>query len=483
MSSVQLSTFIIIREDRAEDAKTIVSQGLRIGRFPDSDILLNHHTVSRLHAGISEIQGTFYIINLSGSSATTLNDRVIPFNEAEALSVGDILQIGPFFLNILQTRGALKIKVAQQVAFNVGEREVEARRRQAAQELHAVSPSEVASSLKVFWGKRTREKAGRPSPLHPRRSGGLGRARFNWTPTRDLVRPWPFGIFFWTLLVVGALSAVGALSYKNAFVPRPVSAPHTRQSLTLIPAIAKMPNGNSCTSCHTIGIGMANRETMNTNCAYCHKTEALLPSISRAHREAGITCISCHAEHQGADFRPMAASVGACANCHNNENRELYNGKSMHTPHGGTYGYPVVNGKWIWTGLEPEELAEKPEIEALLKASRIRPDQEQERRSIEFHGMHVYRVSAVAGINRINDIEGTGKEMSCSSCHKSGFSGSNVDRTFPQTTCKLCHGTQDASGLAGSVAPREKPVCVSCHVQHFRDTNWKASLMGTKVKG
>src|SRR4051812_48953964 len=115
MSSVQLSTFIIIREDRAEDAKTIVSQGLRVGRFPDSDILLNHHTVSRLHAGISEIQGTFYIINLSGSSATTLNDRVIPFNEAEALSVGDILQIGPFFLNVLQTRGALKIKVAQQV--------------------------------------------------------------------------------------------------------------------------------------------------------------------------------------------------------------------------------------------------------------------------------------------------------------------------------------------------------------------------------
>jgi hypothetical protein len=178
----------------------------------------------------------------------------------------------------------------------------------------------------------------------------------------------------------------------------------------------------------------------------------------------------------------MEASVASCANCHNNENRVQYNGKSVYTPHGGTYGYPVVNGEWIWPGLEPEQLAEKPEIEALLKASRIRPDQEQERRSIEFHGMHVYRVSAVAGISRINDVEGTGKEMSCSSCHKSGFSGSNVDRDFPRTTCRLCHGTQDASGLAGSVAAREKPVCVSCHVQHFRDLNWKASLMGTKKK-
>jgi pSer/pThr/pTyr-binding forkhead associated (FHA) protein len=482
MSTVQLSTFIIIREDRAEDAKTIVSQGLRVGRFPDSDILLNHHTVSRLHAGISEIQGTFYIINLSGSSATTLNDRVIPFNEAEALSVGDVLQIGPFFLNILQAKGTLKIKVSQQFAFNIGEREVEARRKQAAQEVHAASTSEIASSLKVYWGKRTREKAGRPSPLHPRRSRGLGRARFNWTPTRDLVRPWPFGIFAWGLLVIGALSAIGALSYKNAFVPRAVSAAHTRQSLTLIPAIAKKPNGNSCTSCHSISIGMASRETMNTNCAYCHKTEALFPTISRTHREAGITCITCHAEHQGADFRPMAASVASCANCHNNDNKELYNGKSVYTPHGGTYGYPVFNGEWIWTGLEPEQLAEKPEIEALLKANRVKPDEEQKRRSTEFHGMHLFRVSAVAGISRIDDIEGVGKELSCSSCHKSGFAGSNVDRTFPRTTCKLCHGTQDAGGLAGSVAAREKPVCVSCHVQHYRDTNWKASLTGTKRK-
>ena len=113
MSTVQLSTFIITFEDRAEDAKTVVSQGLRVGRFPDSDILLNHHTVSRLHAGINEIQGTFYIINLSGSSATTLNDRVIPFNETEALSVGDVLQIGPFFLNIQQTKDVLKINIAR----------------------------------------------------------------------------------------------------------------------------------------------------------------------------------------------------------------------------------------------------------------------------------------------------------------------------------------------------------------------------------
>ena len=484
MSTVQLSTFIITLEDRAEDAKTIVSQGLRIGRFPDSDILLNHHTVSRLHAGINELQGTFYIINLSGSSATTLNDRVIPFNEAEALSAGDVLQIGPFFLNIQQTKDVLKIKVARQFAFSIGERAIvhdaETSGKRVAQESPVAGSSTAASSLKVFWDKRTREKAGRPSPLHPRRSPSLGRVRFNWTPTRDLVRPWPFAIFLWALIVVGALSALGAFTYKNAFAPEPVSVPHARQSLTLIPAIAREPNGNSCTSCHAIGVGMANRETISANCAYCHKTEALHPTITRAHREAGLTCISCHAEHQRADFSPMAAALGSCSKCHNDENKVLFNGKAMHTPHGGTYGYPVVNGVWVWSGIDPEELAEKPEIAALLNESKLKPDQEQQRRSLQFHGIHLYRARSVSGINKINDSQGKENDMSCSSCHRSGYAGANVDRTFPRTTCARCHDAQGNDGTSGSMRASAGPNCVSCHVQHIRDTHWTASLTGGK---
>src|SRR5215213_6066483 len=100
MSTVQQSTFIIARAGRAEEDKKIISDGLRIGRLPDSDVWLNHPTVSRLHAGINEIEGYFYLTNLSASSGTTLNGRAIPFNEAEALAIGDELQIGPFFLYI-----------------------------------------------------------------------------------------------------------------------------------------------------------------------------------------------------------------------------------------------------------------------------------------------------------------------------------------------------------------------------------------------
>src|SRR5215468_1284642 len=123
MSEVRQSTFIISREYRTEDPKTVVAEGLRIGRLPDSDVWLNHPQVSRLHAGINRIENDFYLINLSGSSPTTLNGRVVSFNEIEAIVPGDEIQIGPFFLRIELLGERLGITVASQVAVNVGDRE------------------------------------------------------------------------------------------------------------------------------------------------------------------------------------------------------------------------------------------------------------------------------------------------------------------------------------------------------------------------
>src|SRR5229473_4260338 len=236
MSTAHESTFIIAREDRAVDPKTIISEGLRIGRLPDSDVWLNHPTVSRLHAGINRIEGYFYLINLSASSATTLNGRAIPFNEAEALAEGDVVRIGPFFLYIEHTEEIFRLRVSLQFALNVAEGEQPHKTRvPTTQPLVmpariAAAKSEAANSLKIFWDKRTREKAGRPSPLHPQTPPRPGKIRFNWIPTRDLVRPWPFAIFIWALIVVGTLSAAAAFAYKIAFAPEPISFPHTRSA-------------------------------------------------------------------------------------------------------------------------------------------------------------------------------------------------------------------------------------------------------------
>ncbi len=226
------STFIITREDRAEDAKTLVTEGLRIGRQNDCDLVLNHPTVSRLHAGINRVGRRFYIINLSGSNPTTLNGRLIAFDETEAVASGDQIRIGPFFLLIEQAdERILKIRVSHQFALTVGDteaRETEAVQQQQEETTVEFVPRDVAGALKVFWDKRTREKAGRQSPLHPHNPPRLGKARFNWTPTRDLVRPWPFSVFVWGVIVVGALSAFAAFKFKDAFAPELVSTPHAR---------------------------------------------------------------------------------------------------------------------------------------------------------------------------------------------------------------------------------------------------------------
>lgn len=481
MYTVRETTFVIARDDRGVDPKTVVRDGLRIGRLAESEVWLNHPTVSRLHAGINRIEGHFYLINLSASSATTVNDRAVPFNEAEALADGDVIRIGPFFLTIEQTDEILKLIVTLQFALNVAEGEVPQKTR-----INTTQPlvmparitaptSEATSSLKVFWGKRSREKAGRPSPLHPRTPPRVGKIRFNWIPTRDLVRPWPFAIFIWAAIVVGALSTVAAFAYKNAFTPQPLSASHASTSLALLPPIAKYANSGSCTGCHAVSPSMANLAKLNANCAACHQTESFAATIIPAHREAGITCTSCHTEHRGKDFKPMNAALESCAKCHNDDNKNLYQGKSVHTAHGGTFGYPVINGVWVWKGLDSEELEVKPEVVGLLKKNGIDSSQTQEWRNGQFHAIHLQRARIVSGINGIQDVDTANQVMSCSSCHKTGYMGTNVDRNYPRTTCARCHNAQTFD-KSSSIAALETPSCTSCHVQHVKDTHWASAL-------
>ena len=465
----QESTFIITREDRAVDPLTIVTEGLTIGRLPDCELVLNHPTVSRIHAGIKELGGRFYIFNLSPSNSTTLNGKLV--EERQALADGDIVQIGPFFLYINREDNALSIRVTLQVAVRVGDTEVQQSESQPVPQTQpsvpatpAVGAEGSADALEVFWDKRKREKGkmARPTPLHPHApSPRVGKARWNWTPTRDLVRPWPFALFTWGVIFVGIFSIVAAVVYPHAFSPAPISNPHTRSQFSSATAIAKQPNGDSCTTCHTV------RTSMEKNCTSCHQTEAFVATVTQPHVAAGISCLDCHTEHRGRDFSPRVASLNQCVECHNDNNKKLYNGRKVGTPHGGTFGYPVVNGQWTWKGLDEEEWAQKPP-EIRKVAERLPTDTDNEWRSKQFHALHLYRVRAGSAF-----AANESGEMSCSSCHQSF---SPIDRETPRMTCGKCHNGRTEGQL--TLIAADAPNCTSCHVQHVKDKrHWNPSLL------
>ena len=132
--------------------------------------------------------------------------------------------------------------------------------------------------------------------------------------------------------------------------------------------------------------------------------------------------------------------------CHVDGNQAVYNGRRVGTPHGGTFGYPVVNGSWSAKSINDEEWELRK-----LAVVRLPTDSDQKWRSNQFHALHDQRVKVVAGIKG-ND-EG---RLSCNSCHKSF---DPIDRA--NAADHLRSLSQQTNG---------QPDCISCHVQHILDT-------------
>ena len=106
---IKKSRFIIKRTDKAvgaDDAK-LELEGLAIGRFITNDLVLNHRAVSRTHAGIKEIEGLYWLRNLSSSNKTLVNGKVI--EQDVALKDGDVIEIGPYLLAVESTQGSLSM--------------------------------------------------------------------------------------------------------------------------------------------------------------------------------------------------------------------------------------------------------------------------------------------------------------------------------------------------------------------------------------
>ena len=438
--------FVIIRNDLLTDPITIISDGLLIGRLPACELLLNHPSVSRVQAGIKQFEGDYYLFPLRPRNPVLLNGK--PVEENEALASGDVIEAGPFHLEIEITDEGLVIRVELQIGMNPSEIDVsDAGLSTANLELPGggkakkprAAPMASSKALDIFWDKRMREvaKMVRPSPLFPRARRRTGKAQSNWTATTDLMSRWPVAFFVWGFLIVGVIAVAGAYWYTNAYAPAPLSTAHQIALMKRVPPIAVSANAGSCTSCHSWNGNMEQR------CAACHKAEGFVATVTKPHEASGIGCIDCHAEHKGAAFSAVEGALASCTACHNDANQHLYNGRRVATPHGGTFGYPIVDGKW-----SPKSINEDEWNLRKLAVVRLPTDSDEKWRSNQFHALHDQRVKVVAGIQ--GNSEG---RLSCNSCHKSF---DPIDRTTPRTTCAACHSKQNG-----------RPDCVSCHVQHI----------------
>ncbi len=420
-----------------------------IGRLDTCDVVVDHPTVSRIHAAVTIVSSRYFVVNLSTSNTLTLNGRLLYPQDGDVLAEGDIIQLGPFAILVETVGSAISLLVQIQVSDRPSVAKLEI--------TETPDATSVDDVLKVFWEKRTREKEDWGTRLRPTEKPRPGKAMFNWRPTRDLRRAWRIGLFTWAFIVIGSIGVLAFFKFPNTYAPDPLASAHASEILNSPVAVG--PIGNSCTSCHTPN------EPMENTCIRCHQASEFHASNTRAHEEAGITCTVCHQEHRGSDNDMSAAAIRSCAECHNDNNHETYRGKGVQTAHGNSYGYPAENGVWRWNGVYSEIAAAIPEIGNSATGD---PD-EQAKLSRQFHTIHVARLKAPEGVAA--DSRGL---VTCSSCHQTF---QPIDRTTPQQTCASCHTTTSNGKERDPRFGTATANCISCHVQHpFSNRRWSEFL-------
>ena len=103
--------FTVSFDDERSAPVSFDKEAIFIGRLKSCNVFLNHKSVSRIHAEINFSESRYFLANLSASNLLTLNGRFLGPGKTDALSDGDIIQIGPYVIRVEHRDDGLALTV------------------------------------------------------------------------------------------------------------------------------------------------------------------------------------------------------------------------------------------------------------------------------------------------------------------------------------------------------------------------------------
>ena len=213
--------FTFLFADGLTESKSVEKDGILIGRLGTCDLVLDHTMVSRVHAGINFDHSDYELVNLSKKNTLMLNGSSLGPQKTDVLADGDTIQVGPFSISVSIKKDSISLMVQGRFATPLPEEPAATK-----PPVKQARSGDAAGVLGAFWGKRNRSKEDWGTRLRPTEEPIPGKAMFNWRPTKDLRRPWRFGLFIWAFLLVGAIGAFAYFRYPTVYEPKPLSNPH-----------------------------------------------------------------------------------------------------------------------------------------------------------------------------------------------------------------------------------------------------------------
>lgn len=85
---------LVVRGPEGPLAKAVVGAGARLGRAPNMDLVLNHGSVSRVHARVEERDGRLWMVDAGSRNGLMLAGRrveAVRFEDGQEFGIGELL--------------------------------------------------------------------------------------------------------------------------------------------------------------------------------------------------------------------------------------------------------------------------------------------------------------------------------------------------------------------------------------------------------